>query len=185
MIHLDVLTEEATDCTACELHKTPGKVVMHRGKTANVDIACIGEAPGATEAEQGIPFCGRSGKLLDKMIEAMGYKSDDVFVANVCKHRPPDNRKPTPEEMKACIHFLEKQLEFVKPKVIITFGATATEGLLGPGPGITKRRGKWGYWNAQLVLPTLHPSYCLRNPAAKNDVWEDLQLVMKYLKLNR
>ena len=167
-------------CALCDLCLTPGKHVMHRG-SPYAKIACIGEAPGFHEAEQGVPFVGRSGKLLDKMIEAMGLERDDVFIANICKHRPPNNRKPTRQEMDACIPFLEKQLDIVKPMAIITFGATATEGLLGDGPGITKRRGNWGKWRNIPVMPTFHPAYCLRNPLSKKDVWSDLKQVMALL----
>ena len=180
---LEILAEIDRDvetCALCSLCLTPGKHVMSRG-SVDAKIACIGEAPGFHEAEQGLPFVGRSGKLLDQMIEAMGINKDDVFVANICKHRPPDNRKPTHEEMDACLPFLEKQLDTVSPEVIITFGGTAAEGILGPGPGITKRRGKWGKWRGIDVMPTYHPAYCLRNPKFKDDVLDDLKLVMEKL----
>lgn len=165
-------------CAACDLCLTPGKHVMSRG-SMDANLVFIGEAPGFHEAEQGIPFVGKSGKLLDKMIEAMGLNRDDVFIANICKHRPPNNRKPTCSEMDACLPFLEKQLDIVQPKAIVTLGATATEGILGPGPGITKRRGKWGTYKDIAVMPTFHPAYCLRNPKSKHEVWKDLQEVMK------
>lgn len=173
-----LIEREVETCASCGLCLTPGNYVMSRG-SMDAKIAFIGEAPGAEEAEQGIPFVGRSGKLLDKMIIAIGLNRDDVFIANICKHRPPNNRKPTSDEMMACLPFLEKQLDIVRPKAIITLGATATEGLLGPGPGITKRRGIWGTYKGIHVMPTYHPAYCLRNPSSKDYVWLDLQQVMK------
>ena len=178
---LTVIADEVKNCTACVLHEQRKNTVFHRGNPAS-RLVFIGEAPGANEDEQGLPFVGKAGKLLDNMIKAMKYEPDDVYVCNICKCRPPGNRKPLPEEMDACKPFLQRQLEEVKPKVIVALGATATEGLLGTGLGITKRRGKWGSWQGIDVMPTFHPSYCLRNPTSKQDVWADLQLVMSKLK---
>jgi len=178
--HLESLRLDASACMACPLHEGRTNSVFSRGDNG-AELVFIGEAPGYNEDQTGEPFCGRSGKLLDNMIKAIGYGRDEVYVCNICKCRPPNNRKPVPDEMKKCEPFLIKQLEFVQPKVIVTLGATATEGLLGFGPGITKRRGKWGEYNGIKVMPTFHPSYCLRNPNSKHDVWEDLQQVMKVL----
>lgn len=178
-----LVEHEVETCASCNLCLTPGKHVMCRG-SADAKVAFIGEAPGFHEAEQGIPFVGRSGKLLDKMIEAMGINRDDVFVANICKHRPPNNRKPTRDEMDACLPFLEKQLDIVGPKAIVTLGATATEGFLGPGPGITKRRGKWGTYKDIAVMPTFHPAACLYNPSLKDDVRKDLQEVSRFMGIS-
>ncbi len=177
---LESVGAEAAMCTACDLCKERTNSVFSRGHVI-ADLAFIGEAPGYNEDQTGEPFCGRSGKLLDNMIKAMGYERDEVYVCNICKCRPPNNRKPTPDEMKKCEPFLVRQLEIINPKVIVTLGATATEGILGFGPGITKRRGTWGEYNGIKVMPTFHPSYCLRNPQSKHDVWADLQLVMKAL----
>lgn len=177
---LKVIADKAKECSACDLHKSRNNSVFSRG-SAYSKVAFLGEAPGFHEDEQGLPFVGRSGKLLDNMIAAMGLDPEEVYVCNICKCRPPDNRKPTQKEMDSCSEFLRYQLTVVNPKVIIALGSTAVEGLLGPGPGITKRRGKWDKWNNIPVMPTFHPSYCLRNPNKKTEVWEDLQAVMEVL----
>lgn len=177
---LQKIADMAALCTKCSLHNCRTNIVAHRG-SSKAEVMFVGEAPGREEDAQGLPFVGRAGKLLDNMIVAMGYGRDDVFVANICKCRPPENRKPLQDEMDACLPYLQSQIDLVAPKVIITLGATATEGLLGRGPGITKRRGKWEQYEGIPVMPTLHPAYLLRNPAAKHDVWEDLQKVMKML----
>jgi uracil-DNA glycosylase family 4 len=181
LVQLEIIANEAATCTACDLHKSRNKSVFHRG-SPDAQIAFVGEAPGADENETGIPFVGRAGKLLDAMIVAMGYNRDDVYVCNICKCRPPNNRKPLPTEMDACKPFLVRQLDIVSPRVIIALGATAVEGLLGPGEGITKRRGKWGTYNNIQVMPTFHPAYLLRNPAEKEKVRQDLKDVLRYLK---
>lgn len=178
---LKVIASAAAVCTSCELHKTRNKSVFSRGNPDS-KVVFVGEAPGADENEQGLPFVGRAGKLLDAMIVAMGFDRDDVYVCNICKCRPPDNRKPLPDEMSSCKPFLVQQLDIVAPKVIIALGATAVEGLLGPGLGITKRRGIWGEYNGIKVMPTFHPSYLLRNPSAKDIVKLDLAEVLAYLK---
>ena len=178
---LKVIADEAAACTRCDLHKSREKSVFQRGDV-NSKIVFVGEAPGAEENQQGLPFVGRAGKLLDSMIVAMGHTREDVYVCNICKCRPPDNRKPSPEEMKTCSPFLVRQLDIVSPKVIIALGATAMEALLGPGEGVTKRRGKWAEWNKTKVMVTFHPSYLLRNPSAKEVVKLDLQEVLRYLK---
>lgn len=177
---LNVVANHAAKCTKCELHKSRTNSVFSRGN-CNSKVVLLGEAAGQHEDEQGLPFVGRSGKLLDKMIAAMGFDPKKVYVCNICKCRPPNNRKPLPEEMTACSEYLKYQLTIVNPKVIIALGSTATEGLLGPGPGITKRRGNFHSWNNIKVMPTFHPSFCLRNPSKKQEVWEDLQKVMSYL----
>lgn len=178
---LKILANEAETCTKCVLHKERIKSVFSKGNP-NAKIVLLGEGPGNDENLQGLPFVGRSGKLLDSMILAMGLTQEDVYVCNVVKCRPPNNRKPLPEEVGACSSFLSKQLNLVNPKVIVTLGASAIEALLGSGLGITKRRGKWEKWKDIPVLPTLHPSYLLRNPAAKIDCAADLKLVLEYLK---
>jgi uracil-DNA glycosylase family 4 len=178
---LKVIADEAAACTQCDLHKSREKSVFQRGDV-NSKIVFVGEAPGAEENQQGLPFVGRAGKLLDAMIVAMGYTREDVYVCNICKCRPPDNRKPSPEEMKTCSPFLVRQLDIVSPRVIVALGATAMEALLGPGEGVTKRRGKWAEWNKTKVMVTFHPSYLLRNPSAKEIVKLDLQEVLRFLK---
>ena len=174
------IEHDVETCAACDLCLTPGLHVMFRGDI-NASIVLVGEAPGVHEAEQGVPFVGRSGKLLDTMLQTVGLNLDDVFIANICKHRPPNNRKPTSSEMNACLPFLEKQLDIVQPIVIVTLGATATEGLLGTGLGITKRRGKWDTYKDIAVMPTFHPAACLYNPNLKNDMLMDLREVINFI----
>jgi DNA polymerase len=129
-----------------------------------------------------LPFVGKAGQLLDRMIVAMGLGCDEVYVCNIVKCRPPDNRKPEPDEMRACLPYLEKQLELIQPEVIVALGATAVQGLLGTTGGITRLRGRWRLYQGKLpVMPTFHPAYLLRTPRAKRDVWDDLQEVMRHL----
>lgn len=177
---LDSIAQEVAVCKSCRLHIARTKTVFARGNPDS-SLVFIGEAPGANEDIQGKPFVGRAGQLLDNMIIAMGKRPEDVYICNINKCRPPDNRKPLPDEMESCKPFLIRQLDVVKPKVIVALGATAVEGLLGPGLGITKRRGNWGIYADIAVMPTFHPSYCLRNPSSKHEVWIDLQEVMKRL----
>jgi DNA polymerase len=176
---LEVLAELARACTRCGLCKQRKQAVFARG-TGSSRVCFVGEGPGADEDAQGLPFVGKAGQLLDRMIEAMGFDRDEVYVCNVVKCRPPDNRKPEPEEMAACRPFLEEQLELIAPRVIVALGATAVQGLLGTTDGITRLRGNWKSYRGQIdVMPTFHPAYLLRNPAAKREVWEDLQEVLR------
>lgn len=176
----DIIKQEVIDCTSCILHKHRTNVVMGCGNF-DADLMFVGEAPGKEEDLSGIPFVGRAGKMLDSMIAAMGMNRADVFIANICKCRPPENRKPTPEEMKACLPFLKRQINMVKPRVIITLGATAMEGLLEIF-GITNNRGKFYQYCDIPVMVTFHPSYCLRVPSVKMTVAEDLKKVVTFLK---
>ena len=147
------------------------------------DILFIGEAPGADEDREGIPFVGRAGKLLTKMIEAMGYTRDDIFIANINKCRPPGNRTPTPDEMKTCIPFLKRQIALLQPRVIVAMGATAVSGLVDvpEEEGITKLRGNWMSFEGIDLMPTFHPAYLLRSTSAKRPVWNDLKAVLQRL----
>lgn len=181
MQKLQILQDEVVSCFKCELSKTRTNIVFSRGNP-NSNIVFVGEAPGKNEDLQGVPFVGKSGKLLDNMIIAMGLKVEDIYICNIVKCRPPENRKPSLEEMEACKSHLSRQLAMVKTKVIVALGATATEGLLGPGVGITKRHGKWGEYNNIPVMPTYHPAALLYNPTLKSDVVEDLKIVMQFLK---
>lgn len=187
-VRLPALEAEVKGCTKCGLAETRTNTVFFRGNP-DAKLCFIGEAPGADEDEQGKPFVGRAGQLLDKMIVAMGLAPEtDVYVCNILKCRPPGNRKPTPEESATCIPYLHEQLALVDPKVIVTLGNTAVAGLLGATVGITKVRGNWKLYKGKtLVMPTYHPSYLLRPSAqqaeAKKQVWEDLQKVMKELGL--
>ena len=178
---LALLAEEARACTRCELHAQRKQAVFARGNPF-AELCFVGEGPGADEDAQGEPFVGAAGQLLDKMIGAMGYRRDDVYICNIVKCRPPNNRKPEPSEMAACAPFVTQQIALVKPRVIVALGATAVQGLLGTTEGITRLRGTWKLYKGTAVMPTFHPAYLLRNPAAKRDVWSDLQEVMQHLK---
>ncbi len=180
---MQTIAEEISACTRCVLHKSRTNTVPGQGQENHPDILFVGEAPGADEDAQGIPFVGRSGQLLTKMIEAMGYSRETVFIANINKCRPPDNRKPAPDEMAVCLPFLKRQIALLQPKVIVALGATAVEGLVGmpKGMGITKVRGKWLKFEGIDLMPTFHPAYMLRNPNMKRPVWEDLKEVLRRL----
>ena len=177
---LALLAEAVKSCTQCGLCKARKQTVFARG-TGSSGVCFVGEGPGADEDAQGLPFVGKAGQLLDRMIEAMGLGRDEVYVCNVVKCRPPDNRKPEPEEMAACMPYLSEQLELIAPKVIVALGATAVQGLLGTTEGITRMRGKWKTFGEIHVMPTFHPAYLLRTPAAKREVWEDLQEVLRHI----
>jgi len=182
----DTLAAVAVDiakCTACPLHAGRTQTVPGQGNARQPDILFIGEAPGADEDVQGLAFVGRAGQLLTKMIEAMGYSRDAVFIANINKCRPPGNRVPTPEEMKLCLPFLKRQIALIQPKVIVAMGATAVNGLvdLPKDMGITKVRGTWLTFEGIALMPTFHPAYMLRNPNMKRPVWEDLKTVLRHL----
>lgn len=167
-------------CGKCPLHKTRTNVVPGQG-ALNPDVMFIGEAPGADEDAQGLAFVGRAGQLLTKMIEAMGFTREEVFIGNILKCRPPDNRQPLPDEMAECMPYLKEQIAVIKPKVIVALGATAVKGLLNLESGISKLRGKWFTFQDIDLMPTYHPAYLLRNPSAKKEVWEDLKEVLNKL----
>jgi DNA polymerase len=182
------IREEIGDCTRCKLSAARNKIVFGDGD-ANARLMFVGEGPGADEDAQGLPFVGRAGQLLDRMIAAMGLDpARDVYVCNILKCRPPGNRRPEPEEMAACFPYLNEQLALVRPRVIVALGNTAVAALLDTKMGITKLRGQWKLYRGTLVMPTYHPSYLLRpspqQTEAKRQAWEDLQLVMKELGLS-
>ncbi len=185
---LPVIADEVKACTKCGLGATRIQTVFSRGNP-EAQLCFVGEAPGADEDEQGAPFVGRAGQLLDKMIVAMGLDpAKDVYVCNIIKCRPPGNRKPEPAEIEACIPYLHEQLAAIKPKAIVALGNTAVGALLGTKLGITKVRGQWKLYRGSIpVMPTYHPSYLLRPSAtqaeSKKQAWEDLQAVMKELGL--
>jgi uracil-DNA glycosylase family 4 len=180
-VRLQVLAQEAGACSRCGLHAERKQAVFARG-TGSSGVCFVGEGPGADEDEQGFPFVGKAGQLLDKMIEAMGLGRDEVYVCNIVKCRPPKNRKPEPDEMSACRPYLAEQLELIDPKVIVALGATAVEGLIGASGGITRLRGNWRLYKGKIaVMPTFHPAYLLRTPEAKREVWQDLQEVLRHL----
>jgi DNA polymerase len=178
---LDVLKSEITTCQRCVLHSGRTQTVFARG-TGSSGLCFVGEGPGQDEDLQGFPFVGAAGQLLDRMIAAMGILRDDVYVCNIVKCRPPNNRKPLPEEMAACMPYLNEQIDLLEPQVIVALGATAVQGLFGTSEGIMRLRGKWKLYKGRIaVMPTYHPAYLLRTPSAKRDVWEDLQAVLRHM----
>ena len=179
---LGSVEEEIAACTLCVLSKTRTNVVPGEGKS-NADLMFIGEAPGRDEDEQGSPFVGRAGKLLTKIIEAIGIKREDVFIANILKCRPPDNRNPLPAEIVKCTPHLLKQIEIIKPKVICALGKFASQTLLNCETPISKLRGNFHDYRGIKLMPTYHPAYLLRNSSGKKDVWEDMKLIAKELGL--
>jgi uracil-DNA glycosylase len=185
---LEQLAADVAACTRCALHATRKQTVFSRGNP-KASLCFVGEAPGADEDDQGLPFVGRAGQLLDRMIAAMGLLPEtDVYVCNIIKCRPPGNRRPEPAETAACLPYLHEQLAIMKPKVIVAMGNTAVSTLLGTTIGISKIRGQWKlYRGTTLVMPTYHPSYLLRpspqQMEAKRQAWEDLQAVMRELRL--
>jgi uracil-DNA glycosylase len=178
---LSLLAEEVRSCQKCALHEGRKQTVFSRGSPLS-EIVFVGEGPGADEDQQGEPFVGAAGQLLDRMIAAMGYGRDEVYICNIVKCRPPKNRKPEPVEMASCSPYLVSQLSVIKPRVIVALGATAVQGLIGTTEGITKLRGTWKAYKGSIpMMPTFHPAYLLRQPSAKREVWSDLKEVMRYL----
>jgi DNA polymerase len=176
------IREDIGDCTRCKLHKGRNKIVFGDG-SPNAKLVFIGEGPGADEDAQGLPFVGRAGKLLTQMIEAMGLQRKDVYICNVVKCRPPENRTPEPDEVEVCSPYLLRQIDVINPKVLVCLGAVAAKTLLETNRGITQFRGQWLEWRGRKLMATYHPAYLLRNPNAKGDVWKDLQKVMAELGL--
>ena len=177
---LGALWEECMACQGCGLARTRHSVVFGEGNP-HARLMFIGEGPGADEDMQGRPFVGKAGQLLDKMIAAMKFSREEVFIANVVKCRPPNNRVPSPEEAEACIGYLKRQIELVKPEVIVLLGATAVTFLLGKTEGITRLRGNWQAYEGIPVMPTYHPAFLLRQESAKRAAWNDLKMVMQAL----
>jgi uracil-DNA glycosylase family 4 len=174
--------EDLGECTRCKLHSTRHKIVFGDGNP-KAELVFVGEGPGADEDAQGLPFVGRAGKLLTQMIEAMGLQRKDVYICNVVKCRPPENRQPEEDEVKTCSPFLLRQIDVIAPKVIVCLGATAAKTLLQTNRGISQFRGEWLEFRGRKLLATYHPAYLLRNPPAKSEVWKDLQKVMAVLGL--
>jgi uracil-DNA glycosylase family 4 len=179
---LERIRADIGDCTRCRLCEQRNKIVFGSGN-AKADLVFVGEGPGRDEDLQGLPFVGRAGKLLTQMIEAMGLTRDKVYIANVVKCRPPNNRPPEKDEVATCIPFLLRQLEVIHPKVIVCLGSTAAQNLLGTMKSISHFRGQWFDFRGMQLMATYHPAYLLRNPPAKGDVWKDLQKVMAVLGL--
>jgi DNA polymerase len=168
------------ECTRCKLHTTRQTIVFGSGNP-EAQLMFVGEAPGADEDEQGVPFVGRAGQLLTKIIEAIDLKRDDVYIANVIKCRPPANRNPEPDEIATCEPFLFQQIDTIKPRVIVALGTHAAHTLLKIDAPISSIRGKQHDFRGAILIPTFHPAYLLRSPERKRDVWEDMKLVKALL----
>ena len=179
---LEGICGELAGCTRCKLHRRRTNIVFGVGN-AHADLVFVGEGPGHDEDVQGIPFVGRAGQLLTQMIIAMGIKRDDVYIANVVKCRPPENRTPEKDEIATCLPFLMRQLANINPKVIVSLGSVASQALLNTNKSISHFRGQWFDFRGAKLMATYHPAYLLRNPHAKPEVWADLKKVMAYLGL--
>jgi len=176
---LQKVREEIGDCTRCRLHAGRKNIVFGIGNP-DARLVFVGEGPGADEDLQGEPFVGAAGQLLTRMIQAIQLDRSDVYIANVVKCRPPDNRDPQEDEIETCLPFLKKQLAVIRPRIICTLGRFATQALLGTKEGITKLRGRFhALEDGSRVMPTYHPSFLLRSPEKKREAWEDLQKVQK------
>lgn len=178
---LEDIRREMAGCTRCPLCKGRSNIVFGTGNP-EADIVFVGEAPGREEDLQGEPFVGEAGRLLDRMLFAMGLERSRVYICNLEKCRPPQNRDPAPEEIAACEPFLKRQLAAISPRIIVALGRVSAQALLGVDTPIGRLRGHWHSYEGIPLLPTFHPAYLLRNPAAKQDAWEDLKLVMKRLR---
>ena len=186
--NLAKISEDIGDCKRCRLHEGRNRIVFGSG-SPEARLAFVGEGPGADEDEQGLPFVGRAGQLLTQMIEGTARKEgiplkrEDVYICNVVKCRPPENRTPQPDEMEICGEFLFRQLEVIRPKAICALGSTAAKALLGTKDGVMRLRGKWQQWRDIPLMVTYHPSYLLRpyNQNAKKEAWEDLKIVLHYV----
>jgi DNA polymerase len=178
---LTEIREDLGECTRCKLHRHGRKQIVFGTGSPSAEVMFVGEAPGADEDLQGVPFVGRAGQLLTRMIEAMGFRRDEVYIANVLKCRPPNNRNPEVDEIDQCEPFLFRQIASVQPKVIIALGAFAARTLLKTQDPISRLRGRvYSYRGAQLI-PTFHPSFLLRSPAYKREAWEDLKNALALL----
>ena len=163
------------DCSRCKLHRLGRRQIVFGVGNPDADLMFVGEAPGADEDEQGIPFVGRAGQLLTKMIAAMGFEREQVYIANVIKCRPPQNRPPEPDEISSCEPFLFRQIDAVQPKVIVALGSFAAKTLLRTEQSISRLRGSVYDFRGVKLVPTFHPSYLLRSPDKKREAWEDLK----------
>jgi uracil-DNA glycosylase len=180
MPDLPALAKFLAGCPRCKLSKSRTNIVFGQGNP-KAELMFIGEAPGRDEDEQGLAFVGRAGQLLTKIIEAIGRTRADVFIANVLKCRPPNNRNPEPDEVASCRPFLEEQIRLISPRVIVTLGSVAAPALLETDEPIGRMRGRWREARGVRVMPTFHPAFLLRSPERKKDVWEDMKLVRDYL----
>ncbi len=175
------LRTQIGDCTRCKLHTLGRTQVVFGSGNPNADLMFVGEAPGADEDEQGVPFIGRAGQLLTKIIESIGLRREDVYIANVIKCRPPENRNPEPDEIATCEPFLAQQIAIVRPRVIVALGTFAAHLLLRTDVPISRIRGVVHHYQGASLIPTFHPAYLLRSPDRKRDVWEDMKKVRALL----
>ncbi len=175
---LEELNNLIKNCTKCELHKNRNNFVFGSGNPA-ADVMVIGEGPGAEEDKQGLPFVGRAGQLLTDILKAIKFERNEVYIANIVKCRPPENRTPLPDEMETCIPYLKKQISIIKPKMILCLGLTAAKGLLRRKESLTALRGKFFDYEGIKVMVTFHPAALLRNPNWKRDCWEDVKKFRK------
>ena len=180
MPDLAALRKFVDGCPRCKLSKTRTNIVFGQGNP-KARLMFVGEAPGRDEDEQGLAFVGRAGQLLTKIIEAIGMKREDVFICNVLRCRPPNNRNPEPDEVASCMPFLDETIRLVEPRVIVTLGTFAAQAVLGTDEPIGRLRGRWRPAKGTRVMPTFHPAFLLRSPERKKDVWEDMKLVRDYL----
>ena len=180
MPDLAALAKFLEGCPRCKLSKSRTNIVFGQGNP-RAELMFVGEAPGRDEDEQGLAFVGKAGQLLTKIIEAMGKKRDDVYIANCLKCRPPNNRNPEPDEVASCRPFLEEQIRLIQPKVIVALGTFAAQALLETDESIGRLRGRWRTTRGVRVMPTFHPAFLLRSPERKKDVWEDMKLVRDFL----
>lgn len=174
---LDDLATVVLPCTKCKLSETRIQVVFGTG-SPNAQLMFVGEAPGRDEDKEGKPFVGRAGQLLTDIIKAMKLTRDDVYIANVIKCRPPENRNPEPDELNACRPWIHQQIALIRPRVIVTLGRFALQSLLEQQVAISSARGEWQQFGSTRLMPTYHPAYLLRNPSAKKEVWADMKKVM-------
>jgi uracil-DNA glycosylase len=178
---LRMIREDIGDCTRCVLHKQGRKQIVFGVGNPRAELMFIGEAPGADEDMQGEPFVGRAGQLLNNMIKAMGILRENVYIANIIKCRPPGNRQPERDECETCSPFLMRQIEVVKPKVIVALGAVAAKTLLAVNAPMSELRGRWYEFRGTKLAVTYHPAFLLRDPRQKKETWKDLQMAMKEL----
>jgi uracil-DNA glycosylase family 4 len=179
---LRAIREDIGDCIRCKLHKQRTNIVFGVGDP-HARLMFVGEGPGADEDAQGEPFVGRAGQLLNNMITAMGLKREQVYIANIVKCRPPGNRQPERDECETCMPFLMRQIDVIKPEVIVALGATAAKNLLGLNDSMINLRGRFYDFRNTKLLVTYHPAFLLRDPRQKKETWKDLQLVMEFLQL--
>jgi DNA polymerase len=177
---LEAIREDIGDCRRCKLHEHRKTIVFGEGNPA-AKLVFIGEGPGAEEDATGRPFVGRAGQLLDKIIEAIGMRREDVYIANIVKCRPPGNRTPERDEVDTCEQFVLRQIAFIKPKVIVALGSPAFQCLMRTREPISRARGAWRDLNGVKVMPTFHPAFLLRSPDKKREVWDDMKKVRDYL----